>query len=76
MLPLDVASLITMAFESSVINVDVVTGPEFHRDYPLASGVSRASTLVERHRPAIIKLEYQGEGPIEKITLTLTLIEY
>jgi leucyl aminopeptidase len=34
--------------------------------YPLLMGVARASLAVERHRPRVITLDYQGEGPIER----------
>ena len=34
--------------------------------YPLLMGVARASLAVERHRPRVISLEYQGEGPVER----------
>ncbi|MGS0828275.1 M17 family metallopeptidase [Shewanella sp. 0m-8] len=36
------------------------------RDYPLLSAVGRSSFAVLRHQPRVVKLEYVGEGPIER----------
>ncbi|MEL6344949.1 MAG: leucyl aminopeptidase family protein [Myxococcota bacterium] len=37
--------------------------------YPLASAVARASMAVARHHPRIIRLVYEGAGPIEQTLL-------
>jgi len=64
--PGETAAMVQAAFSATQVAVSVTTGEDFHRDYPLASAVSRASTLVERHRPCMINLEYTGAGPIER----------
>jgi leucyl aminopeptidase len=42
---------------------------ELVRDYPLLSAVARASTPIERHQPRVVRLTYQGEGPITQTLL-------
>jgi len=55
------------AFKGTEVKVDIVNELEqLQQDYPLLYAVGRASTLVERHKPCVIRLEYQGEGEIEK----------
>jgi leucyl aminopeptidase len=41
------------------------------RAYPLLGAVARASQAVERHRPAVVRLEYEPEG---EVTRTLVLV--
>lgn len=54
-------------FQDSVVNVDIVNElEELERDYPLLYAVGRASTVVERHKPCVIRLEYQGAGEIKQ----------
>lgn len=63
MAPLRVAALCEEAFAGTGIKVEV------ERDvssYPLLSAVARASQSVERHRPCVIRLEYQPSGPVER----------
>ena len=69
--PADTAALVRSRLEGSVVSVEVTSGEEFDHDYPLAAAVSRASRVVERHRPCMIKLEYNGEGPIERTLLVV-----
>jgi len=55
------------AFVDSRVAVRVIDDLDtLSYQYPLLMGVARASLAVERHRPRVICLEYQGEGPIER----------
>ena len=55
------------AFAGTDVKVDIVNElDQLQQEYPLLYAVGRASTLVERHRPCVIRLEYQGEGEIEQ----------
>jgi leucyl aminopeptidase len=63
MAPLRAAELCESAFRGTAVTATV------ERDvsaYPLLAAVARASQVVARHRPAVVKLEYVGEGPIER----------
>jgi len=40
-----------------------------NKEYPLVSAVARASTMVPRHAPAILNMEYIGSGKIEETLL-------
>ena len=58
------------AFEGSTVKVEVISDQgALQRDYPLLSAVGRASLFVERHHPRVIRLEYEGEGQIERTLL-------
>ncbi len=60
------------AFKGSNVKVTVESSrTALETKYPLLAAVARASQSVERHQPRVIKLEYQGDGPIEK---TLMLV--
>ncbi len=67
MAPIRMADLCEEAFANVdvqvTINKDVAA---IRRDYPLLASVARASIPVPRHHPRIIRLEYQGEGPIQE----------
>jgi leucyl aminopeptidase len=55
------------AFKQTSVTVTVESDrTTLENSYPLLAAVARASQSVERHQPRVIKLEYQGEGPIEK----------
>lgn len=55
------------AFAGSTVDVSVIDDDaEILRDYPLLHAVARASVEVDRHQPRVIRLEYTGDGPIEK----------
>jgi leucyl aminopeptidase len=55
------------AFADSNVTVRVIEDLDtLSYQYPLLMAVARASLAVERHRPRVISLEYQGEGPIER----------
>jgi leucyl aminopeptidase len=67
MAPLRVAELCKHAFAGTGVGVTIerdVSG------YPLLAAVARASQQVERHRPAVITLDYGAPGPIQR-TLVL-----
>ncbi|MBT1444702.1 leucyl aminopeptidase family protein [Shewanella sp. JM162201] len=58
------------AFEGSGIQTRVIEGrDELERDYPLLCAVGRASFKVARHQPRVVKLDYVGEGEIERTFL-------
>lgn len=57
-------------FDGSSVEVDVISDQAvLQRDYPLLSAVGRASLFVERHHPRVVRLQYEGEGPIERTVL-------
>lgn len=63
MAPLRVAELCESAFAGSGVAVSI------ERDtsaYPLLSAVARASQMVSRHHPCVIRLEYTPKGKIER----------
>lgn len=51
---------------SSVKTTVLEDNEQILNDYPLLHAVARASVEVERHQPRVIRLEYVGEGPVEK----------
>ena len=54
-------------FKGSAVQLEVLKNPdELLRDYPLLSAVARASMAVKRHQPRVIKLRYEGEGPVKR----------
>ncbi|XP_022110456.1 putative aminopeptidase W07G4.4 [Acanthaster planci] len=53
--------------DSSSVKVSVVSDDNtLMNSYPLFSAVNRCAKLVERHQGRIIKLEYVGEGQVQK----------
>lgn len=70
MAPLKFAEYCEKLFAGSPVKVSVLRDTDtLKRDYPLLMAVARASLVVERHVPCVIRLEYQGEGEIEKTLL-------
>jgi leucyl aminopeptidase len=58
------------AFVDAPVSVSVVEDLDtLSYQYPLLMAVARASLAVDRHRPRVIHLEYNGEGPIERTLL-------
>ncbi len=58
------------AFKDTSVAVKVETDVDtLVAQYPLLMAVARSSLMVERHKPAVIRLEYQGDGPIERTLL-------
>lgn len=63
MAPLAIAALCEEAFAHTGVKVEV------ERDvtaYPLLAAVARASLRIERHRPAVVTLDWRPEGPISR----------
>ncbi|MEZ9199530.1 leucyl aminopeptidase family protein [Shewanella sp. 10N.286.54.B9] len=55
------------ALADSGLTMSVVEDRDIlERDYPLLSAVGRSSFAVLRHQPRVVKLEYVGEGEIER----------
>lgn len=55
------------ALEGGAVSVEVVDDQdEITAQYPLLAAVARASKTVPRHHPRVIKINYEGEGPVEK----------
>ncbi len=70
MAPRRFADYCVEAFAGTAVSVTVQTDVmQLNQDYPLLMAVARCSLQVERHKPAVIRLEYQGEGPIEQTLL-------
>ncbi len=68
--PMQMASACSEAFAGSAVQVQVLDDVEYLRGaYPLMMTVARGSLGVERHRPCVIRLEYNGEGPIRETLL-------
>jgi len=66
MAPRRVAELCEAAFGRTGVLVKVERNVE---DYPLISAVSRASRVVERHRPCVVRLDYRPRGEIRRTVL-------
>lgn len=57
-------------FEGSAVEVEVEDNIDtLNKEYPMLMAVARASLSVERHHPRVIRLVYQGEGPIDSTLL-------
>ncbi|WKE66349.1 leucyl aminopeptidase family protein [Gallaecimonas kandeliae] len=70
MAPLKFAEYCEQLFAGTDVKVSVLRDTDrLKRDYPLLMAVARASLVVERHVPCVIRLEYEGEGEIEKTLL-------
>lgn len=70
MAPPKFAEYCEQAFAGTDVKVTVRSDyAQLQQDYPLLCAVARASMGVERHHPRVIRLEYTGEGPIEKTLL-------
>ena len=67
MSPPKFASYCVEALAGSSVSVEVVDEQdEIAEQYPLLAAVARASQSVPRHQPRVIKMGYEGAGPIEK----------
>ncbi len=66
MTPRRIADLCEAAFARTGVLVKIERNVE---DYPLLSAVSRASRVVERHRPAVVRLDYRPRGEIKRTVL-------
>ncbi|WP_437536088.1 aminopeptidase [Sorangium sp. So ce726] len=66
MAPRRVAELCEAAFARTGVLVKIERNVD---DYPLISAVSRASRVVERHRPCVVRLDYRPRGEIRRTVL-------
>lgn len=58
------------AFADTPVKVQVQTDVQsLTENYPLLMAVARSSLMVPRHHPAVIRLEYQPDGPIQQTLL-------
>ncbi|MBW2525955.1 MAG: leucyl aminopeptidase family protein, partial [Deltaproteobacteria bacterium] len=58
------AALCEQEFAGGPVRCEVVSdGDAIRRGYPLLAAVARASEAVERHRPRIVRLTYEGAEP-------------
>ncbi len=63
MAPPKFAAYVQRALRGTGVKVSVESRPSvLRRDYPLLSAVARASMAVARHRPCVVRLEYDGKG--------------
>jgi leucyl aminopeptidase len=70
MAPPRFAELCELAFKATDVKVEIVGDrTTLEKEYPLLMGVARASMTVKRHHPRVVRLEYTGEGPIERTLL-------
>lgn len=65
--PLRAAEFCEAAFKGTDVQVTTLRDV---KDYPLLAAVARASMVIERHRPCVVRLEL---APKEKVTRTLLL---
>uniref|UniRef100_H2Y048 Putative aminopeptidase W07G4.4 n=1 Tax=Ciona intestinalis TaxID=7719 RepID=H2Y048_CIOIN len=72
MAPPRVADYVTANFANTNIKVEVVSDCDYiEKNYPCLGAVNRAAKVVPRHNARVIKLFYEGSGPI---TDTLFLV--
>jgi len=70
MTPRRFADYCVEAFTDSAVSVQVQTDVEtLLQQYPLMMAVARSSLHVERHKPAVIRLEYLPEGEVSQTLL-------
>jgi leucyl aminopeptidase len=70
MAPRRFADYCVETFAGTGVQVSVETKVDtLQKDYPLLMAVARCSLQVDRHKPAVIRLEYQGEGEIKQTLL-------
>lgn len=67
-----VADYVQELFKNSPVQVEVVSDLKIlEKEYPCLAAVNRCANTVPRHQARVIKLQYTGEGPIQK---TLMLV--
>uniref|UniRef100_A0A8P4GGG3 Zgc:152830 n=1 Tax=Dicentrarchus labrax TaxID=13489 RepID=A0A8P4GGG3_DICLA len=67
-----VADYVQELFRDSPVQVEVVSDLKvLEKEYPCLAAVNRCANSVPRHQARVIKLQYCGEGPIQK---TLMLV--
>jgi len=67
MSPIKMAEYCQTTFANTSVRVDVLDVlSQLGSDYPLLMAVARASLPVRRHHPRVVRLTYEGTGPIER----------
>ena len=67
MTPLRLAEAVRGACEEAGVSVQILDDlATLRTEYPLLHAVARASNVVERHRPAVIRLTWSGRGKVER----------
>uniref|UniRef100_G3NQT2 Zgc:152830 n=1 Tax=Gasterosteus aculeatus aculeatus TaxID=481459 RepID=G3NQT2_GASAC len=67
-----VADYVQELFKDSPVTVEVVSKVKvLEKEYPCLAAVNRCADCVPRHQARVIKLQYCGEGPVQK---TLMLV--
>ncbi len=67
MSPIKMAEYCLGVFEDTCVDVEVLDETDrLARDYPLLMAVARASLPVARHHPRVVRLTYEGGGPVER----------
>ncbi|TNM89407.1 hypothetical protein fugu_003641 [Takifugu bimaculatus] len=67
-----VAEYVEELFKNSPVKVDIVSDLKvLEKEYPCLAAVNRCANAVPRHQARVIKLQYCGDGPIQK---TLMLV--
>ncbi|MEQ2298012.1 hypothetical protein AMECASPLE_000795 [Ameca splendens] len=67
-----VAEYVQELFKNSPVEVEVLSNVKvLEKEYPCLAAVNRCANSVPRHQARVIKLQYRGEGPIQK---TLMLV--
>ncbi|XP_030593412.1 putative aminopeptidase W07G4.4 [Archocentrus centrarchus] len=67
-----VAEYIQELFKNSPVQVEVVSNLKtLEKEYPCLAAVNRCANTVPRHQARVVKLQYTGEGPVQK---TLMLV--
>lgn len=70
MTPQKMAELCVSAFADTDVRVDVLeVMSQLVSHYPLLMAVARASLPVRRHHPRVVRLRYEGDGPITRTLL-------
>ncbi|HAT42588.1 MAG TPA: peptidase M17 [Rheinheimera sp.] len=70
MTPARFAEYCQQVFSGTAVTVAVTSDiAKLKQDYPLLMAVARSSLMVERHHPAVIRLEYNPSGAVEQTLL-------
>ncbi|CAK8674251.1 unnamed protein product [Clavelina lepadiformis] len=65
MAPPRVAEHVTKHFKDSSVEVEVISDCDvIEKNYPCLGAVNRCAKLIPRHNARVVKLSYEGEGPI------------
>lgn len=70
MTPIRFAEYVELALSGTGVDVEIVDDLDvLETEYPLLMSVARASKPVPRHHPRVVRLSWQGEGPIRRTAL-------